>query len=522
MATRMIFPRNTHLLSGLLAAALALAACGGGAAPTATSAPQATATTAATKAPTAVPPTATKAPTNTPEPTATALPEIELGDEQLNDPGGFAFQVVEGYAVDAADGLVNMSAPEADPDTGPTLLLIGGPNTKAHTFDSLFEAYSGSFSDVERTDTEDRAIGEADAQAADYTATVGGKELAGRFAFALTEDEAQLFVLIGAAPAAEWETFERVYEAVLETVRLYEPVRPGTVLRQWASSAQASSSFGSSSWTPDKAQGEPNVATCSDNSEAWASASSSGVDWLEVYYSTPVVPTEINIYESYNPGQVVAVELIGADGSEETVYSSDPQKIETCPAVLSIAVETELEIVGVRVHVDQSVLKTWNEIDAVELVGVSYAESSGETLEQWAGTAEASSQFGEAGWSAFEATGPADVDGCGDDLYAWASATRNGEDWLEVYFETPVHGAWAEIYQNFTPGQIVLVEAIDTEGGYHEVYANTPEALTECPFVQEIALDSVDAPIIGLRISVDQSQANNWNEIDAVKLVGVP
>ena len=522
MATRMTSPRTVSLLSGLLAAALALTACGGGTPAAATSAPEPTATTAPTKAPTAVPPTATKAPTKTPEPTATALPEIELGDEQLNDPGGFAFQVVDGYALNAADGLVNMSAPDADPDTGPTLLLIGGPNTNALTFDSLFESYSGSFSDMERTDPEDRTIAGATAQVADYTATAGGQDVAGRFAFALTDDEAQVFVLIGAAPAEEWEAFERVYEAVLETVRLYEPVREGVVVRQWASSAQASSAFGSTSWTAEKALGEPNVATCSDNGEAWASASSSGVDWLEVYYTTPIVPTEINIYESYNPGQVVAVELIGADGSEETVYTSDPQKIEDCPAVLTIAVETELEIVGVRVHVDQSVLKTWNEIDAVEVVGVSYAASTGETVEQWASNAEASSQFGEAGWSAFEATGPADVDGCGDDLYAWASLTRNGEDWLEVYFDTPVYGAWAEIYQNFTPGQIVLVEAIDTDGGYHEVYANTPEALDECPFVQEIALDSVDVPIVGLRITVDQSQANNWNEIDAVKLVGVP
>ncbi len=510
-------------MSAALALALAASACGGGAAtPTATKAPAATSTSA--PAATATRPPATK----TPLPSPTALPEVKLKAQLTNDAGGFAFKPVSGYFLDNTDGFVQMDAPEADPDTGPTLLLVGGPNRTGFTFEKAFEAFTEDMEDVSRSNELDGTVDGVSARMADFTATTTGGDIAGRIVVAVTDDAQQVFIQIGVTSPEAWDEFAPVYDAVLDTVRLYEPVVPetGTLIRQWAASAEASTEFGSISWTAEKALGEPNVSVCSDNGEAWASASSSGVDWLEVYYATPVVPTEINIYESFNPSQVVEVELIATDGSNHSIYTADPEIITECPYVLSLTVEAEFEVSGLRVRIDQSVRHAWNEIDAVELVGLagslegdSPPPASDDVVEQWASQAVASSQYGEAGWSANQATGEPNETSCGDSVFAWAAATTTGVEWLEVYFDEPVTAEMAEIYQNYHPGQVILVEAIDTTGGYHEVYANTPEALTECPYVLAVPID-LDVLVIGLRITVDQTQIKSWNEIDAVKLIG--
>lgn len=140
--------------------------------------------------------------------------------------------------------------------------------------------------------------------------------------------------------------------------------------RQWASSADASSAFGSSDWAATQATGSPNTLTCGDEVTAWASSSYSGVDWLDVGFTTPVVPTQINIYESYTPGSIVKVEVRDLDGSFHTVYQGTPASVSDCPRVLTINInDIDYKVNAVLISVDQSELNNWDEIDAVELVG---------------------------------------------------------------------------------------------------------------------------------------------------------
>jgi hypothetical protein len=158
------------------------------------------------------------------------------------------------------------------------------------------------------------------------------------------------------------------------TVAVEQPTAAvdGQYLRQWAISATASSEYGSTSWTAMQATGAPNVDECGDNSQAWASFSNNTLEWIELTYATPVVPTEINIYQSYNPSQVVQVDVISPDGITYTVWTGTPEFVEFCPDLMTITVDLDEEILAKKVVViiDQSVLKTsWNEIDAVELVG---------------------------------------------------------------------------------------------------------------------------------------------------------
>jgi hypothetical protein len=143
-------------------------------------------------------------------------------------------------------------------------------------------------------------------------------------------------------------------------------------IRQWAVSATASTQYSESSWNAEQATGAPNVTECGDNGLAWAASNDNSVEWLELAYATPVIPTEIVIHQSYNPSQVIEVDVIDTDGNTYIAWKGIPKSVSSCPDEMTITLELEEKIIvnKIVITVDQSVLNLgWNEIDAVELVG---------------------------------------------------------------------------------------------------------------------------------------------------------
>lgn len=148
------------------------------------------------------------------------------------------------------------------------------------------------------------------------------------------------------------------------------PVSTGESVRQWASAATASSEYGSSDWSAAQATGAPD-AECGDDPHAWAAATTDGKEWLELTFYTPVIPTEINIHQNYNASQIVEVDLISLDGEKHVAWTGQAEQVEYCPDIMTITLTSQFPVIGVRLVVDQSILGLgWNEIDAVELVGV--------------------------------------------------------------------------------------------------------------------------------------------------------
>ncbi|MBN1284419.1 MAG: hypothetical protein JXB47_03395 [Anaerolineae bacterium] len=159
-----------------------------------------------------------------------------------------------------------------------------------------------------------------------------------------------------------------------------EPAQPieAQTVRQWAVSATASSQYGSPDWGAMQATGAPDVSSCGDIQQAWASSQATGADWLRLEYAQAVQPTQINIYQTYNPGAVVKVEVVGEDGSAIALPdSADPPGNTPCPGVFTVDIAETLPPVNtVIVHLDQTITGDWNEIDAVELVGMAAGEVS--------------------------------------------------------------------------------------------------------------------------------------------------
>ena len=147
----------------------------------------------------------------------------------------------------------------------------------------------------------------------------------------------------------------------------------GGVLYQWGLSAEASTEFANPEWGAEQASGIPDAPGCGDYQFAWASAASDSIATLEVTFSTAVYPLEIVIHESYNPDQVVKVEVFDQEtGGYYAVMQKNPIQVDRpCPYQLVIPVEgIDFRTNLVRITVDQSQLgQGWNEIDAVQLIG---------------------------------------------------------------------------------------------------------------------------------------------------------
>jgi len=146
----------------------------------------------------------------------------------------------------------------------------------------------------------------------------------------------------------------------------------GIKIQQWASGAEASTEYANPEWGSEQVLGAPDTFNCGDYQTSWATAGSDTVDTLVLTYVVPVHVTAVNITQSFNPNQVVKVELLDSFGRPTVVYDLPPVQIDQpCPYTLSVGVDkTEKRFNHIRITIDQSVLGLgWNQIDAVQLVG---------------------------------------------------------------------------------------------------------------------------------------------------------
>jgi streptogramin lyase len=173
-------------------------------------------------------------------------------------------------------------------------------------------------------------------------------------------------------------------------------------------------------------------------------------------------------------------------------------------------------VTALRLFATSELQTTGNEITRTRLI------TQGGYLRQWAIEAEASSSYGE-DYGADGATGPPDVEGCQDSPDAWAPATPDTLETLELEYDTPVFATQVNIHQNHQPGFVAKVELLDERGEWNTVYeAEEVELHNVCPYKMEISFEPLLFRVMSVKITVDQRQDANWSEIDAVELIGAP
>jgi len=141
-------------------------------------------------------------------------------------------------------------------------------------------------------------------------------------------------------------------------------------------------------------------------------------------------------------------------------------------------------------------------------------------ISQFATSSEASSHYSQTGDSALQALGPPDTAECGDLSSSWASRSSTGKDWLLLTYDQPVIPTRIVIYQTYHPGAVTLVELVDKAGDLITVCERAPVIISQCYYLLEIPIINVYKPVNSIRVTIDQSNHNGWNGIDAVKLIG--
>ena len=310
--------------------------------------------------------------------------DISLGDEYRSEKGGYLFNQIPDYSLEETDGYTFLLAPDGDYQVGPSIFLLGGMRGESLTLDELYNEQIQNLNPADNvflSPTREVTVGGAPGRSVDLTGTTNeGYEMTGRIMVVLVEPN-QMFMMGAIAPPDRWDNVSGIYEALQDSVVFFEPgasqpesVQPqGEEIRQWAKYAYASSNYDDPDWHASQATGAPDVLVdeCEDSPLSWASDDSNTVEWLELVYETPVIPTEINIIQNHSPDQVVKVELIDQAGLYHEIYNGVPvDHWMECPFTLSIPVDVDYAVAGLKITIDQSVIASpWNEIDAVELVG---------------------------------------------------------------------------------------------------------------------------------------------------------
>jgi hypothetical protein len=191
----------------------------------------------------------------------------------------------------------------------------------------------------------------------------------------LTEPPDDVAALIEAAKG-EWQA-RRVLAVPITHPRLGAWIAQGLVRRDTKRS-----------WGPEQIEGEPDTQGFGDITTAWASGSQDDqVEWLELGYGEAVVPEEIHVYETYNPGALSAIVGITEDGRNVQLWRGrDPTQPGSGGGISKIRVRERAAVNRLRLTIQSDHVPGWNEIDAVGIV-----DADGRT--HWAVAAAASSTY---------------------------------------------------------------------------------------------------------------------------------
>lgn len=148
---------------------------------------------------------------------------------------------------------------------------------------------------------------------------------------------------------------------------------------------------------------------------------------------------------------------------------------------------------------------------------------SGFAFDQWATKViNFSSQYSETGWSAKQTLKAPNVASYGDDSNAWTTTlSDNGKEFLTLGFTVPVYATGVTVRETYGYGFVTQIDAIDTKGIAHKVWAGTDNSLPDQVNNLSLKWPQTSYLVKSLKISINTALRSGWEEIDAVQLHGL-
>lgn len=163
---------------------------------------------------------------------------------------------------------------------------------------------------------------------------------------------------------------------------------------------------------------------------------------------------------------------------------------------------------------------------ASALLAAAFVASSGAAqagvISQWGSNVIGfSTQYNNTSWSAAQALGEPNRPTYGDIAGAWAPLSRGGTlEWLSIGFDSAVYATGAVIREVSGNGFVYQVDAIDTLGNLHKVWSGADTSLANTPYNFAVNWSETSFTVKGLKVYIDTSRHSDWEEIDAIQLVG--
>ncbi|XP_056019555.1 uncharacterized protein LOC125669622 isoform X2 [Ostrea edulis] len=307
-------------------------------------------------------------------------------------------------------------------------------------------------------------------------------------------------------------------------------------IQQWASVVDSfSSQYDSTRWSANQILGPPKVfPDHGDIPGAWASKSCDSVEFVEIGFQEKVIPSAINIYETYHAGGVKRVMAKNPNGAWVELYKADRIKKISSSRIFSPVLSRGITFKTnkLRIEIDCSVARSWVELDAVELVGFTQ-ESGASTGRNQTGHPSVntslwvreitnySSQYNNSGWSARTVIGqPRVYPRYGDLQGSWASAAKDAHQFIEVAFEKKLYLREINIYETYHAGGVKRVSAKDVGGNWVTLYETDHCQCIDSSRIFSPQFNQPKFPVDELRIDIDCTASGSWVEIDAINIVG--
>lgn len=153
--------------------------------------------------------------------------------------------------------------------------------------------------------------------------------------------------------------------------------------------------------------------------------------------------------------------------------------------------------------------------------GPTLAAADLDEIRQWGISAMTTSQLSVPDYSAAQATGRPNTFACGQEPTAWASQDPSELAELTIIYADAVIPFQIHVHENFNPGFVIQVRTVDVFGDTPIIYQAPPQPAQECPRTLTINAPPGLERTSTLVITVDQSTAPSWAQIDAVELVGL-
>lgn len=165
---------------------------------------------------------------------------------------------------------------------------------------------------------------------------------------------------------------------IIAALEAHKSLTTSTSVTQWASQVFAySNQYDGGDWSASQVLGAPNIDRCGDLEGSWTT-NEGGLHFVEVGFEQSVYPEKLIVRENNGVGFVTKLEFMKPGGDYLTVEVTDT--LTDCPgdAIFEVSDRIDFPVNRVKIHINADHTLTYEEIDAIAIVG-NLAETQSET-----------------------------------------------------------------------------------------------------------------------------------------------